>query len=89
MLEVVELEKIEIVHNRKLNKPEKDTWILELPDEVCSREGFVEGTMISLTIRNGGILTSIIRPSADIEKSVREFVDEHREFFEEMKRVGD
>lgn len=89
MLEVLELEKVETVHNRKLSKPEKDTWILELPVEVCNREGFAEGTMISLTIKNGGILTSIIKPSADIEKSVREFVDEHREFFEEMKRVGD
>ena len=89
MLEVLEIEKIETEQHRKLSAPEKDTWILELPAEVCSREGFAEGTMISLTIRNGGILTSIIKPSAEIEKSVREFVDEHREFFEEIKRVGD
>jgi len=89
MLEVLKIEKVETVHDRKLNNPEKDTWILELPVEVCNREGFAEGTMISLTVRNGGILTSIIEPSADIEKSVREFVDEYGEFFEEMKRVGD
>lgn len=89
MPEVLEIEKVEADENRKLRCPEKDTWILELPAEVCSREGFAEGTMISLTVRNGGILTSIIKPSADIEKSVREFVDEHREFFEEMKRIGD
>ncbi len=30
---------------------EKDTWILELPAEICSREGFAEGTMVSLTFR--------------------------------------
>lgn len=70
-------------------KLEKDTWILELPAEICSREGFAEGTMISLTIKNGGILTSIVKPSADVEESVRKFVDEQREFFEEMKRIGD
>lgn len=85
MLEVLELEKIETVHNRKLNKPEKDTWILELPAEVYSREGFAEGTIISLTIKNGGILTSIIKPSADVGESVRKFVDEHGEFFEEKR----
>jgi hypothetical protein len=89
MLEVLQIEKVETDHNRKLNTPEKDTWILELPAEVCQRESFAEGTMISLTVKNGGILTSIIKPSAEIEKSAREFVDEHREFFEEMKRIGD
>ena len=43
MLEVVELEKIEIVHNRKLNKPEKDTWILELPGCVSDSSKIIRG----------------------------------------------
>ena len=29
----------------------KDTWILELPAELCSREGFAEGTLASLTTK--------------------------------------
>ncbi len=36
----------------------KDTWILEVPAEVCEHEGFTEGTMVSLTFRNGGIQTA-------------------------------
>lgn len=39
---------------------EKDTWILELPAEVCKREGFAEGTLVSLTFRNGAIQSSIV-----------------------------
>jgi len=27
----------------------KDTWILEIPPEVCRSESFAEGTIISLT----------------------------------------
>jgi hypothetical protein len=34
---------------------EKDTWILELPAELCSREGFAVGTLASLTVKDGAI----------------------------------
>ena len=47
MFEVLELE--------KTVNTEKDTWILKLPKEVCDREDFAEGTLVSLTIRNGAI----------------------------------
>jgi hypothetical protein len=57
MLEVLELE--------KAVNTEKDTWILKLPKEVCDREGFAVGTMVSLTIRNGAIQSSYIKPSAE------------------------
>ena len=82
MIDVLELEKT-------ANK-EKDTWILKLPDEVCRREGVADGTMISLTYRNGGIQTSIIHPpSKDLQELADKVIEEDREFFEEMKRIGD
>ncbi len=59
MFEVLELE--------KTVNSEKDTWILKLPKEVCDREGFAVGTMVSLTIRNGAIQSSYIKPSAETE----------------------
>jgi hypothetical protein len=83
---VLEIEKTK---ESKTIKTEKDTWILELPAEVCQREGFAEGTMVSLTIRDGGIKTSIIRPSVEIENFVSRIIEEEKEFFEEMKRIGD
>lgn len=82
MIEVLELE--------KTANAEKDTWILKLPDEVCIREGVAEGTMISLTYRNGGIQTSIIRPPAkELQDFADEIIEEDRELFEELKRLGD
>jgi hypothetical protein len=52
---------------------EKDTWILELPEELCSREGFAVGTLASLTVKNGAIQGSFIRPSQKPRKSIERF----------------
>jgi hypothetical protein len=85
MTEVLQLEKLK----KESDLAEKDTWILELPAEVCQREGYAEGTMVSLTVKDGGIQTSIIQPSAEIDDFVSRVVEEEREFFGEMKRIGD
>ena len=68
---------------------EKDTWILEVPAEVCEREGFPVGTLVSLTLKNDAVLGEYIKPSADVDDFVNRIVKEDAEFFEEMKRVGD
>lgn len=82
MIEVLELE--------KTANAEQDTWILKLPDEVCQREGIAEGTMISLTYRNHGIQTSVIRPpSKEIQDIAESILEEDRELYEELKRIGD
>ena len=82
MIEVLELE--------KTANAEKDTWILKLPDEVCKREGIAEGTMISLTYRNGGIQTSVISPpSKELQALADEIIEEDRELYEELKKIGD
>lgn len=47
----------------KTVKIEKDTWVLEVPAEVCRVEGFAESTLVSLTFKNGAIRSSYIRPS--------------------------
>lgn len=82
MIEVLELE--------KTANAEQDTWILKLPDEVCRREGIAEGTMISLTYRNGGIQTSVVRPpSRELQEIADQILEEDRELFEELRRIGD
>lgn len=85
-MEVLETEK---TNGLKTISYEKDTWILELPTEVCKREGFAEGTMISLTFKDAGIQSSIIRPSSEAEDFVNQVLEEEKEYFEEMKRLGD
>lgn len=73
----------------KTVRVEKDTWILEVPREVCRHEGFVEGTMISLTLKNDSITGVYLKPSKEIDDFVSRVVEEEREYFEEMKRLGD
>ncbi|MEK7723355.1 MAG: hypothetical protein AAB336_03325 [Acidobacteriota bacterium] len=68
---------------------EKDTWILEVPGEVCQREGFPNGTLISLTLKNDAILGEYLKPTKEIDDFVDRIVKEDAEFFEEMKRLGD
>ena len=68
---------------------EKDTWILELPAEICRKEGFAEGTLVSLTFRNNSIQSSYIRPWAETESFLDRVAAEEKEYFEEMKRLGD
>lgn len=89
MAEVLELEKVETEQKSKSGGIEKDTWILKLPSEVCRREGFAEGTMISLTMRNARVQTSIIRPSVEIDDFVNRIINEEKEYFEEIKLIGD
>ena len=74
---------------------EKDTWILELPGEICEKEGFAQGTLVSLTIKNSGIQASFIKPPSkklhDISK--RLLKKNHKlynhKLYEELKRFGD
>lgn len=83
------IETLEKTEELKVVRQEKDTWILEVPAEVCRKEGFAEGTLVSLTFRNSGIQTSYIRPSAETESFLDRVFGEDKEYFEEMKRIGD
>ena len=66
-----------------------DTWIMRLPKEVCRREGFAEGTLVSLTIKNGGIQSQFIRPKPQL-KEISDFLKKkNRKLYEELERIGD
>jgi hypothetical protein len=66
---------------------EKDTWILEVPAEVCRREGFATGTLVSLTFRDGGIFTSYIHPSEKAKTSAKRFINKYGDFMKEMGKI--
>jgi hypothetical protein len=66
---------------------EKDTWILELPAEICSREGFAEGTLASLTVKDGAINGTFIHPSKQAKESAERFVNKYGEFMKEMEDI--
>jgi hypothetical protein len=71
----------------KTVRVEKDTWILELPGEICSREGFAEGTLASLTIRDGAIRGEFIRPTKKAKISAERFIRKYSDFMKEIEEV--
>jgi hypothetical protein len=83
------LETLEKTNELKTLAVQKDTWILEVPPEVCKKEGFADGTLISLTLKNDSISGVYLKPLKEIEDFVSKVVDEEREYLEEMKRLGD
>ncbi len=66
---------------------EKDTWILELPAEICSREGFAEGTLASLTVKDGAINGTFIQPTKHAKESAKRFVNKYGDFMKEMEDI--
>lgn len=71
----------------KTVKVEKDTWVLELPDEICAGEGFAKGTLASLTIKDGAIRGSFISPTAGAWKSAERFVRKYGAFMKEIEEI--
>ena len=71
----------------KTVKIEKDTWILELPEELCSREGLAKGTLASLTVKNGAINGTFIHPSQKAKQSAQTFINKYGDFMKEMEEI--
>lgn len=71
----------------KTVKFEKDTWILEVPAEVCRKEGFAEGTLVSLTFKDSGIQTSYIHPTEKAKKSAERFIGKYGDFMKEIQEI--
>ena len=80
---ILELEKTQI-------DADTDTWIMRLPKEVCRREGLAENTLVSLTIKNGGIQTKFIAPpSAKLREISERILKQDRELHKRLKEIGD
>jgi len=71
----------------KTVKFEKDTWILEVTAEVCRKEGFAKGTLVSLTFKNSGIETLYIHPTEKAKKSAERFIGKYGDFMKEMQDI--
>ena len=66
---------------------EKNTWVLELPDEICTSEGFATGTLASLTFKNGAIRGTFISPTAQAKRSAERFIKKYGDFMKEIQDV--
>ena len=68
----------------------RNTWILEMPEEICDHEGLAHGTLVSLTIKDHGIQANFIRPpSKKLQAISKRLKSENHELYEELKRLGD
>ncbi len=81
------IETLEKRDELKTVKLQKDTWILEVPAEICQTEGFAEGTLVSLTFKNSGIQTSYIRPTEKAKQSAERFIGKYGEFMKEIEEI--
>jgi hypothetical protein len=81
------IETLEKTYELKTIKREKDTWILEVPNEICQKEGFAEGTLVSLTFKNSGIQTSYIHPTERAKQSAERFTGKYADFMKEMQEI--
>jgi hypothetical protein len=89
MIGVVDLETVKTDDSQN-GKSVKDTWLLRLPKDICDKEGFAEGTLVSLTIKDGGIQSTFIRPpSNDLKEFSRRILEEDRELYRRLKEIGD
>lgn len=66
---------------------QKDTWVLELPDEICQSEGLAEGTLASLTIKDGAIRGSFISPTAEADSAAKRFIGKYSNFMREIQEI--
>ena len=89
MIGVVDLETVK-TDDRQSGKSVKDTWLLRLPKDICDQEGFAEGTLVSLTIKDGGIQSTFIRPpSKKLQEVSRKLLEDDRELHRRLKEIGD
>lgn len=83
------LETLEKTNELKTVSIKKDTWILEVPPEICGKEGFAEGTLISLTLKNDSISGVYLKPNKEIDDFIDRVTEDEREYFEKIKRIGE
>ncbi len=89
MFGVVDLEAVKSVDMPNGNAV-KDTWLLRLPKDICDKEGFAEGTLVSLTIKDGGIQSTFIRPPREnLQQISRNILEKDRELHRRLKEIGD
>ncbi len=66
---------------------EKNTWILELPDELCASEGFAAGTLASLTIKDGAIMGTFIPRTDQAKDAAKSFAERYGDFMRDIADV--
>ncbi len=68
----------------------KNTWILEVPEDVCKTEGFAKGTLVCLTLKDNGIQAQYIRPpSKKLRQAAKAVLERNLEAYAELRKIDD
>ncbi len=75
--------------NVKIPKKTGRGWIIEIDDDFASELGVAKGSIALMNARNGKIETEILSPSPELEKSIDRLAEKYKDYFAEMKKIGD
>lgn len=64
-------------------------WVVEIDDDFASELGVAKGSIALMNARDGKIVTEILSPSPELEKSIDRIAEKYRDYFIEMKKIGD
>ena len=88
MPEVLEIEQTEAEKNQAV-KPKWDSWTVEIPHEIIEAQGLADGSLVTLTYREGKVESELITPSLKLKKISQRILEKRRGVYEELKRLGD
>ena len=75
--------------NVKNPQKTKRGWIIEIDDDFAAELGVAKGSIALMNARDGKIVTEILSPSPELEKSIDRLAEKYKDYFLEMKKIGD
>lgn len=75
--------------NMKIPQKTDRGWIVEIDDDFASELGVAKGSIALMNARDGRIETQILSPSPRLEKSIDRLAEKYKDYFIEMKKIGD
>ncbi len=89
MPEVLEIEEVE-TEEIKTVQPKWDSWTVEIPQPIIEAQDLEEGSLVTLTYRDGKIESEILSPlSGELKEVAEKILKKRRRLYEELKRIGD
>ncbi|MEO8074246.1 MAG: hypothetical protein ABI686_13485 [Acidobacteriota bacterium] len=78
------------MNNQTTIKKSQIGWIIEIPDEFAEKVGIEKNSIGLLEYKDGKIDVEILPPPSEkIEEISNRLGGKYKEFFAEMKRIGD
>lgn len=73
----------------KIPKKTDRGWIIEIDDDFAAELGVAKGSFALLNARDGKIESEIISPTPEILKTIDRLAEKYKDYFAEMKKIGD